>query len=233
MFRPLTGDFQLSRQLETNVGKVSVVLWDLNGTLVQTEHLHWKLETEVLATFDIDAGTMLDGCAGMRTRDALSHVLGLAGQSGKLAEVMAYRDGLVLDRIVNRALPVRGIERALNDIPMRTHRFALVTSTDRDIADAILKRFSWSWRFECVVGGDDVVHGKPSPDPYLFACEKMGVSPGEVLVVEDSIHGIAAGKAAGCRVAAIVGTELPEQLGTADYVLSNAGALPGLLRILS
>jgi len=188
---------------------------------------------DVLAAFGVDAGTMLDGCAGMRTRDVFSHVLGQAGQSTRLTEVMAYRAGLVLDRIVNRALPVRGIERALNDIPMRTHRFALVTSTERDLAEAILKRFSWSWRFETVVGGDDVVHGKPSPEAYRLACEKMEVSPRNALVVEDSMHGITAGKAAGCRVAAIVGTESPEQLERADYVLSNAGALPGLLRILS
>ena len=229
----LAGDFQLARRRERDGENVSVVLWDLDGTLVQTEHLRCKLENEVLAEFNIDPGPLLEGCAGMRTRDVLTRVLDAKGEGARLPEVMARWHTLVLEHVVNRALPLRGIERVLSDIPMRTHRFALVTSTDHDVADKILERFGWAWRFECVIGGDDVKEGKPAPEPYVLACEKMGVRPENALVVEDSIAGVSAAQAAGCRVAAVMGTELPENLHAAEFVLSNAGALPGLLRMLS
>ncbi len=166
-----------SRQRDQEL-KIRAVLWDLDGTLVQTEQLHWELERSVLA----EQGITLEPAAfqagmGRRTEDVLFDVLERAGGGDLLPAVLASRAAKVQEIIVNRALPIRGVESTLADIPMRTHRFALVTSTERAIATAILERFGWTWRFEHVVAGDDVEKGKPDPEPFLRACELLELPP--------------------------------------------------------
>jgi beta-phosphoglucomutase-like phosphatase (HAD superfamily) len=79
--------------------------------------------------------------------------------------------------------------------------YALVTSSQRRFVDAVLARTGL--RFPVVVCGSDVTQGKPDPEPYLLATERLGVPPGQCLVLEDSITGVTAAEAAGCFVVAV------------------------------
>jgi len=81
-----------------------------------------------------------------------------------------------------------------------------------------------------LVTSDQVAHGKPAPDPYLLAAERLGVDPAACLVLEDAPSGIAAGRAAGMTVWAVTTTHAPEELGAAHRI---AGGLPELLADLS
>ena len=71
---------------------------------------------------------------------------------------------------------------------------------------------------------DDVVNGKPDPEPFLLAAERLGVDPSRCLVVEDAPAGIAAARAAGCAVIALTGTTAEEEL-TADLVVDGLDAV--------
>jgi mannitol-1-/sugar-/sorbitol-6-phosphatase len=81
-----------------------------------------------------------------------------------------------------------------------------------------------------LVTSDEVARGKPAPDPYLLAAQRLGVDPAACLVLEDAPSGVAAGRAAGMTVWAVTTTHTPEELGAADRI---AGALPELLGALS
>jgi mannitol-1-/sugar-/sorbitol-6-phosphatase len=81
-----------------------------------------------------------------------------------------------------------------------------------------------------LVGADEVAAGKPAPDPYLLAAERLGVDPARCLVLEDAPAGIAAGRAAGMTVWAVTTTHDADQLRDAHRV---AGGLPALVRSLS
>jgi HAD superfamily hydrolase (TIGR01509 family) len=85
--------------------------------------------------------------------------------------------------------------------------------------------------FSTIVTGQDIVHGKPHPEPYLKTAEKLGVAPANALVIEDSVHGVRSGKAAGCRVAAITTSFPRERLleVEADYVVDSYAELNSLL----
>jgi mannitol-1-/sugar-/sorbitol-6-phosphatase len=80
-----------------------------------------------------------------------------------------------------------------------------------------------------VVTADQVAHGKPAPDPYLLAAERLGVDPAACLVLEDAPSGVAAGLAAGMTVWAVTTTHAPGELEAAERV---AAGLPGLLAAL-
>jgi sugar-phosphatase len=71
------------------------------------------------------------------------------------------------------------------------------------------------------VSADDVVRGKPDPEPYRKGAELLGYKPEECIVVEDAPSGVGAGKAAGSRVLGVIGTHTLEQLEHADWVVSS------------
>jgi mannitol-1-/sugar-/sorbitol-6-phosphatase len=81
-----------------------------------------------------------------------------------------------------------------------------------------------------LVSSDEVAHGKPAPDPYLLAAERLGIDPAECLVIEDAPSGIAAGRAAGMTVWAVTTTHDPGELHDAHRI---AAGLPELLAELS
>jgi beta-phosphoglucomutase-like phosphatase (HAD superfamily) len=84
-----------------------------------------------------------------------------------------------------------------------------------------------------VITGDEVQQGKPHPDIYLLAANKLGISPEACLVIEDSLAGIAAGKAANMRVAAIPDRRFVDPLQyekEANYVLGGLSEIPALIR---
>jgi sugar-phosphatase len=81
-----------------------------------------------------------------------------------------------------------------------------------------------------MVTGDEVERGKPDPEPYLTAARRTATDPANCVVVEDSPAGIASGKAAGMRVAAVMTTHRGFALAEADVVLFQLSDLPRLLR---
>jgi sugar-phosphatase len=105
-------------------------------------------------------------------------------------------------------------------------RWGIVTSSTRPLAEVRL-RFAGLPRPACFVSSDDIVHGKPAPDPYQKGANLLGFSPSDCIVVEDVPAGVASGKAAGARVAALC-TTMPEsdlRAAQPDWLLDNCAAI--------
>jgi len=98
-------------------------------------------------------------------------------------------------------------------------RRAVATSARRETALANLRVLGLEHP-EVLVTGQDVESGKPSPDPYLLAAERIGADPARCVVIEDAPAGIQAGKAAGAHVVALATTHEAAELGHADQVIS-------------
>jgi beta-phosphoglucomutase len=107
----------------------------------------------------------------------------------------------------------------------------LVTNTPRRIVTKILTKFGIIGYFQAIVCEGEAVRAKPFPDPVLKGCELLSVNPDETILVEDSVTGVTAGKAAGCytvAVRAVNGKKLLEDTG-ADIVLDDIGQLSSIL----
>lgn len=102
-----------------------------------------------------------------------------------------------------------GAAQLLNSIPL--DRKAIVTSCTYDLAHARIDASGLA-RPEVTVTADDVVVGKPDPEPFLLAARLLGVDPHRCLVVEDAPAGLAAGRAAGCATLAVSGTHVLAKL---------------------
>ena len=182
------------------------VLFDMDGLLVDTEPLWTIAEIELAAKLggswgdDIKAavvGTRLD----VSVPTILRHY-GVEPTRVAVAESTAF----LLDRMVELFaddLPVHdGVLELIDAIRARGVATALVSSSFRVLVDAAL-RIVGPQRFDTVLGGDEVLHGKPHPEPYLTACARLGVEPGRSVVLEDAMSGVRSAEAAGCAVVAV------------------------------
>ncbi len=100
-------------------------------------------------------------------------------------------------------------------------RQAIASSAPPGNIEVILRLLRLDRRFDAVVSGEEVAHGKPAPDIMLRAAERLDLPPARAVVLEDAPVGIAAGKSAGCRVVAIASTFARERLAEADLIVAS------------
>jgi HAD superfamily hydrolase (TIGR01509 family) len=123
-------------------------------------------------------------------------------QSERRAEVAGWLLGGMLDLIAARGLPLLpGAAELLAAVAAAGIPYALVTSSQREIMDAVLT--ATGARFPVTVCREDVTHTKPHPEPYLKAAALLGEDPRGCVALEDSPSGVAAAEAAGCAVVAV------------------------------
>jgi HAD superfamily hydrolase (TIGR01549 family) len=101
-------------------------------------------------------------------------------------------------------------------------KVACATAGDADNIAFVLDHLGRHDFFDAVVGAHDVERGKPHPDLFLLAAQRIGVDPTDCLVFEDAPHGIEAARRAGMRAVAIATTLPPDELGAPDHVIARA-----------
>jgi HAD superfamily hydrolase (TIGR01509 family) len=187
-----------------NVG-LQAVLFDMDGILVDTEPLWYAAEQGVMArlggswTAD-DQRALVGGSMAI----TVAYLLGRAKRPAPPAVVARWLTDSMADLIQGSPLPVMpGARELVAQVAVADLPYGLVTSSEREIMDAVLARFGLS--FPVAVCAGDVSHCKPDPEGYLLAAAKLAVDPRCCVVIEDSPNGIAAAEAAGCLVVAVPG----------------------------
>ena len=176
------------------------VLWDMDGTLVDTEPYWVESEHEVVAKH---GGTWSNELAmnvvGFDLLDAGVYIREHSGIDVEPADIVEQ----LLDRVVRRveeAVPWRpGAVELLTDLRAHGVPCALVTMSYRRFVAPILAGLPAD-TFDAIVTGDAVSQGKPHPEPYLRAAALLDVDPARALAIEDSNTGTRSGVAAGCTV---------------------------------
>jgi HAD superfamily hydrolase (TIGR01509 family) len=128
------------------------------------------------------------------------------------------------------------VKEVLEELRQMKLHLAVATSSVSASARPFLDRHQLTGFFEVIVTGEEVERGKPAPDIYLCAADKLGLPADKCLVVEDALPGVAAAKAAKMRVAAIPDRRFvdPNEFEkTADYALNSIKELPALIRKLA
>jgi HAD superfamily hydrolase (TIGR01509 family) len=193
----------IGAELPTTITTPAAVLWDMDGTLVDSEKV-WTVslvETARRLGGELSAAAREDmvGSNMARTLVIMFDDLGLAHDPARMAEAaewMTVRTG----ELFAQGLEWRpGAHEALHMVTAAGWPTALVTNTGRALTEMALEGIGRE-HFTISVCGDEVPRGKPDPDPYLRAAELLGVSPEECLAVEDSPTGSLAAERAGAAV---------------------------------
>ena len=182
---------------------LQAVLWDLDGTLVDTEPAWFAAEYRLVESF---GGSWDD-----------AHALALVGNPLLVSAAYLREHGgvaLPLDEIVDRLLAEvvaaverevawrPGVRRLLGELRAAGVPCAMVTMSYQSLAQSVAGQLP-AGTFATMVTGDQVARGKPDPEAYLTAAQRLGVQPSRCVAIEDSPAGVASAEAAGCVVLAV------------------------------
>lgn len=200
---------------EPAVPHVAAVLWDMDGTLVDTEPYWIEREHEVVREYGNGAWTdeHAHALVGFDLRDSGRYI----SEHGEVDLPVDDIVNLLLDGVIERVrrhIPWRpGARELLAELGELGIPCALVTMSWRRFADAVVEALP-PGSFAAVVAGDDVERGKPFPDPYLLAADRLGVAPADCIAIEDSPTGVRAAVAAGCHTIGVPHVvDIPGDLG--------------------
>ena len=178
----------------------AAVLWDMDGTLVDTEPEWIQAEFEIAhengGTWSQEQALEMVGNDLMETGRYMREHAGISLEPDEIVEQLLDR---VVER-VSRQVPWRpGARELLDQLRGAGVRCALVTMSYRRFVAPILATLPAD-TFEVVVTGDVVSQGKPHPEPYLTAAALLGVAPADTVAIEDSNTGARSAEEAGCTV---------------------------------
>jgi HAD superfamily hydrolase (TIGR01509 family) len=186
----------------------AATLFDLDGTLVDTLPMHHRAYADVLAPHGVQLSykQYKDNAAAPGRVSIPRFVRAAGGDPDALpavAEIHAAKKVRFAELMGGQPLPRLPAAAELERCAGRTPT-ALVTSANRAGAELIVASQGWTEVFDTIVCGDDVERGKPDPEPYLLAANRLGVAPQACLVFEDAPEGIRAALAAGMTVVDVV-----------------------------
>jgi HAD superfamily hydrolase (TIGR01509 family) len=211
--------------------KTEAVIFDMDGVLVDSEPFGFEALRRVMARYGLGYSedenaeflgrTTLESCRILKDRH------GLPDSAETLADF--YIEGM-LAQIAKGPIPMPGVPDVLERVRGRGYRLALASSAEVRLIHANLAALALDPLFEAVISGTQVGRGKPAPDVFLAAADRLAVAPDRCLVVEDSRNGLLAAKAAGMRCAVVPCAQTRHQdFREADHRLTT---LPDLLPLL-
>ena len=204
----------------------AAVLWDMDGTLVDTEPYWIAAEHEIV---EEHGGTWSEEFAHQLVgNDLLVSARFIKENSAVPWEPERIVDEL-LDRVISRVtehVPWRpGARELLSALREEGVPSALVTMSWRPLADAVVGALP-EGTFAAVVTGDEVSHGKPHPEPYRAAARLLGVSPEDCVAIEDSPTGVRSAVAAGVPTLAVPHVVAVPEIGGAVHLDTLSGLTP-------
>ena len=180
------------------MAKLSGILWDNDGVLVDTERHFYDANRTLLLEHGVDLSErdffnwyLADNCGAW-------HLLADPSPAN-IVRLRAERNARYTTRLLGQAItPIAGVREALAELAPRV-AMGVVTSASAEHFDIIHRDLGLRQHFRFVLTDDTYVNSKPSPEPYLLGLSRLGLAPEQCIVVEDSPRGLQAATAAGMR----------------------------------
>jgi len=201
-----------------------LAFFDLDGVLVDSRPQHMAAWQQLARERGLKhAEDYFHRTFGLRN-DAI--IGGLAsGLTAEDVRAMAERkEELFREQARGRIQPLPGVRELLSFLADHDVPAAIVTSTPRANLTMILDTLDLPGRFDALVAEEDAAKGKPDPEGFLVAAQRLGVAPADCVVIEDAPAGIQAAKAVGMRAIAVTTTRPAADLGDADLVVESLAA---------
>jgi HAD superfamily hydrolase (TIGR01509 family) len=200
---------------------IEAVLWDLDGVLADTASFHFEAWRELFAGEGKEISEEeFRRTFGLRNNAILRDVLGdLSPQ--KAAELSRRKEEIFRAKIAGRITPIPGVITLLQRLRQARKRMAVISSAPRQNVETMLHGLEIEDTFEVIIAEEDASRGKPDPQGYLLAAQRLGIKPSECVVIEDAPGGVEAAKRAGMRCLGLAAERAPETLSEADLVVRS------------
>jgi len=192
------------------------LLFDMDGVLISSIGSVvrcWRIWAQ---QYDIPGWESYEIPHGTRAIDIIRQLRPDLDEAAVYEGLRVIEDLEIADTEDLKVLP--GVRELLASLP--PERWSIVTSATRRLLLGRLKAAGLPLPAR-IIAGDDVVHGKPHPEPYMTGAKLLGFAPAECIVVEDAPAGVGAGIAAGCRVLGVLGTHEAAQLTACTWIVPS------------
>jgi beta-phosphoglucomutase len=177
------------------------VLWDVDGTLIDSAEYHWLTWRETLSNEGFTlTRDRFDASFGRRNDEILRSYFGSDLPASEIERISSAKEGRYRELVLTRGIePLPGVRRWLGRLKAEGWRQAIASSAPRVNLEAILTALGIASYFDAVASAEDVERGKPDPQIFLVTAAKVGVPPARCVVVEDAPAGIEGARRAGMR----------------------------------
>lgn len=194
------------------------VIWDMDGTLVDTAEQHYQAWARL--TRELNIPFTREGFAatfGRRNPEVIRTLFGKHYTEKEIADIGERKERLYRAAASQGVELLPGVGSLLRGLRSAGIKQGVGSSAPRDNLTLIVKLTETAHFFDCIVAMEDTQRGKPDPQVFLLAAEKLGISPARCLVMEDAVAGVQAAKAGGmkCIAVSFAGHHSPEALAQA------------------
>ena len=218
------------------MGTDRAVLWDMDGTLIDSEEFHWISWRNALATEGIAiTREQFLSSFGQRNDSILPQWLGAGATPERMEKIANAKEELYRRRVRRNGIsPLPGVTNWLHRLHQEGWLQAIASAAPRANVDAVLEALSATHIFQAIVSAKDVHRGKPDPEVYLTAAARVGVPPERCIVVEDAVAGVEGARRAGMKCIGVSrdGKHLPADVVVQSLDLLEPDAFEKLNRSL-
>ena len=198
------------------------VIFDLDGVLIDTSQFHkeawfmWSKEEDLAFSEDFFYSTF-----GMQNYQIIPMMTDRKLTTEEISKMSDRKELLFRNLIEGKLNLLAGVEALISDLKDKGFRLSIGSSTTKLNMDFIRKNLPILNCFDAFVIDKDVANGKPAPDTFLKAAERLSLEPQYCVVIEDAVQGVQAGKAAGMSVIAVTTTRQRNDLKEADLIVDS------------
>ena len=198
------------------------VIFDMDGVLADTGSIHYqswvKIAKEIGKRFSKE---FFKSTFGQQSVPIIRKLVGNDVDEDLVREWADLKEKYYREMVRNSIVPLPGVLRLLKELNDLKFKLAVGSSAPPENVDLLLSSFKIAHCFNIVITASDVKNGKPAPDVFLAASEKLKIKPSNCIVIEDAPVGIEAAKNAGMKCIALETTHPVEELVAAELVISD------------
>ncbi|MCR5665801.1 MAG: HAD family phosphatase [Eubacterium sp.] len=210
---------------------INAVLFDMDGTLVDSMWVWHKIDVEFLEQRNIpypdELVSDIEGMSFVQTADYFINKFHLPESTEKIQQIW---NDMAREHYANDVFFKEGAWEFLKELKSKNKKIAMGTSNSRELVNVLREKYDLDQFFDAYVTADEIVNGKPAPDVYLRAAKEIDTNIKNCIVFEDMTNGIIAGNSAGAKTCAINDSfSAPiweEKKKTADYHIESYLDLP-------
>lgn len=202
--------------------ELEAVIWDMDGVIADTSAYHFRAWRETFAKRGIDfTEEDFQRGFGIRNDAIIRNIMGEKTSDAEIETIAREKEATFRRFIGQDIKPLPGVLELLSQLHDRGIRMAIASSATIENLRLIVGNLGIADYFQAIVIGRDVTEGKPSPQAFLLAAQRLGVEPKNCVVFEDAVAGVKAAKRAGMDCVAVTNTHPAEKLKEADLIVDS------------
>ncbi|TFG47119.1 MAG: tRNA (adenosine(37)-N6)-threonylcarbamoyltransferase complex dimerization subunit type 1 TsaB [Dehalococcoidia bacterium] len=198
------------------------VIWDMDGVIIDSAELHFQSWRDALNRRGFEmTREQFDATFGRRNDDIIAYITGKPAKPEDVAAISNEKETAYRQMVTGQARSFSGVMELIRSIKESGFKQAVASSAPPENVELIMKEMALEPFIDATVDAAQVSKGKPAPEVFLKAAAKLGLEPGDCLVIEDAVSGVEAARRAGMAVIGVSNTHPAAKLAEADLVVAS------------